>query len=98
MVSALGPVRQLLHPVENADGELFPANGADAASPDGLRGGQALMAVSVAIQMVFTLFWEKFDGALKALAGLYSRFQAGIGKFPLDAVCLPAQFLGRMSV
>ena len=95
---ACGPVRQLLHPVLHADGQLFPAHGADAAKSRRLRRGQAHSAVPVAVQVVLPLLREELDGAGKPRSGADGLHQLRVVQAGVQDVCLPAQLGGGVGV
>ena len=77
--------------MENAGGELFPADRADAAHGFGFRGGKADAAVPVAVKVVLALLGEEFHGAAEALAGPEGVGQGGVGGADVQEVGLPAQ-------
>ena len=91
-------VRQGLHPVLHADGQLLPANGADAAQRRRLRRGQADAAVPVAIQVVLALLGEELHRALESLSGADGPDQLRVGEAGVQKIRLPAQLGGGMGV
>ena len=93
-----GTVRQGLHPVLHTDGQLLPANGADAAQRRRLRRGQADAAVPVAVQVVLALLREELHRALESLSGADGPDQLRIGEAGVQKIRLPAQLGGRVGV
>ena len=95
---ALGPVRQLLDPVEDPDRQLLPADGAAPLILLRFLRLQAEVAFSVAVVVVFSLLREKFHRSLQALSPLKGPVQPLIGQIPRDQVGLPSQLRRRMGV
>ena len=91
-------VRQFLHPMLHADGQLLSAHGAQAVPLRRLHRRQADAALPVAVQMVLALLREELHGAQKALSGADGLYQFRIGAARVQQVRLPAQLGGGVGV
>ena len=85
------PVRQLLHPVQHADGDLFPADRTAAAKLLRLLRADAEAAFSVAVKMILPFLREKFQRSGKPLSCVHSLRDSGIGQLRLKQRGLPPQ-------
>ncbi len=99
----LGPearraVRQGLHPVLHADGQLFAAHGAPAVPLLGLGGGEAHAAAPVAVQVVLALLREELNRAQKPRPGADGPDQTRVGQGGVQEVRFPAQLGGGVGV
>ena len=81
-----------------ADGELPAANRAFAAQTKRFLGLEANAAIPVAIQMVFSFFRKKFNGARKSFPRLDGLAKRCVGKRSCDAVGLPAELCRRVCI
>ena len=82
---------RLPRPVLHAYGNLFAADRAFSAEPVRLLRQKTLMAIAVAVQMIFSLFREKFDRPKESFAGPYGASHAAVGQRCIETIGLPPQ-------
>ena len=92
----LGPVREVLDPVHDADGERLPAHRAPPPLPPGLVRREADLAAPVAVQVVLALFGKELERAPVPFAGLQRPAKGEVVELGVEDAHLPAELLRRV--